>query len=147
MRDPPSLKRVNTHNNRNIQHHIRNIPLTRRKKRINQLPQRPPQRIRQRHHRRRRHAPIIREPQIAIVRRRRQDEGLREPRQDLAEHDDAVVLGAGAAVADPVPDEEKDGGGYDGGFGTAFVEDVDGEGCCDAEGEEEAGAEPVYSCH
>ena len=139
--------RVKTHDDRDIQHHIRNIPLIRRKKRINQLPQRPSQRIRQRHNRRRRNTPIIRKPQITIVRRRRQDKRLREPRQDLAKHHDAVVPDAGPAVADPVPDEEEDRGGYDGGLGTAFVKDVDGERCCDAEGEEEAGAQPVHSRH
>lgn len=63
---------------------------------------------------------------------------MRKPRQDLAEHDGAVVLGAGAAVSNPVPDEEKDGRSYDGRLRTSFVEDVHGEGSCDAESEEEA---------
>ena len=68
-----------------------------------------------------------------------------ETDENLAEHGEAEGGGRGAcaAVADPVAEEDEEGGGDNCEAGTAGVEGPD---CCgggDHEGEEETGAEPV----
>ena len=68
-----------------------------------------------------------------------------ETDEDLAEHGEGEGRGGGAcaAVADPVAEEDEEGGGDDCEAGTAGVEGPD---CCWGgyyEGEEETGAEPV----
>ena len=68
-----------------------------------------------------------------------------ETDEDLAEEGEAEGGGRGAcaAVADPVAEEDEEGGGDDCEAGAAGVEGPD---CCrggDYEGEEESGAEPV----
>lgn len=84
-------------------------------------------------------------PEGGVVGWRAEDEGLGEADEDLANHDggEGGRGGARAGVADPVADQDEEGGGYEGEAGAAGVEGVDCKGGCDDEGEEESGAEPI----
>lgn len=66
---------------------------------------------------------------IAVSGWRAKTKWLRKTNQDLAEHgeskDTAIRFGAG--IAQPVADEEEGGGGDDGRFGAAFIQDPDDE--------------------
>lgn len=74
-------------------------------------------------------ATFVREPQVAVPGWGAQAERLRQTDEDLAEHgkseDAAIRFGAG--IAQPVADEQEGGGGDDGWFGAAFVQDPDNE--------------------
>ena len=52
--------------------------------------------------------------------------------------------GASACVADPVSEEDEEGGGHDCEARAAGVEGINCGGCCGEKGEEEASTEPVY---
>ena len=104
-----------------------------------------PKRIRQTRQRSRTHSPALSKPHITISRRRRKNKRLRQSSQDLPKHYDSEDLGSRAGIPDPVPEQQKCGGGEDAVF-RASVEQVDYHGRADGEGEEEAYRQPVYGC-
>lgn len=90
-------------------------------------------------------AAAVREPEVRVARGGAQHEGLRQPDEDLAEHDDAVeaaVARVRAGHAHDVAEDEEDGGRHDGGPRPP-VQHVDGQGRDGDEGEEEGRREPV----
>lgn len=90
-------------------------------------------------------AAAVREPQVRIARRRAQHKGLRQPDEDLAEHDDAVVTAVTRVRAGDAHDVAQDGEDsrrHDGRLRPP-VQHVDGQRRDGDEGEEEGRRQPV----
>lgn len=134
-----------TYNDGDVEDHPRDVLWRAHPQRIDQLPQRRPQRIGQGRQRSGSDAPAVRKPQIRVRCRRGEHKRLRKADEDLAHHGagvDAAGRLGGAGVADPVADDEQRGGA-DEAVLEAAADDPDADGEDGDEGEEEGGAEPV----
>lgn len=90
-------------------------------------------------------AAAAREPEVRVARGRAQHEGLRQPDEDLPDHDDAVeaaVARVRAGHAHDVAEDQEHGGRHDG-RPWPPVQHVDGQRRDGDEGEEEGRREPV----
>lgn len=118
-----------THNDGDVQNHIGDVGWLGRPLGVYQLSYRCAQRVGQAGEGGCARAAFVREPHVTVAGGCTKAEGLRETNKDLAEHGEPeyAAVGFGAGIAQPVAHEQERGGGDDGRFGAAFVQDPDDE--------------------